>query len=235
MAWVKLDHKFHWHKRIRPLSDAAYRLYVGGLCFCNWQETDGEIVQVDLEVVCQGMKPRAIRPAIGELITAGLWREVTNGYEVENYLKFQPAKADLEARREHLSSIGRKGGLSKRDEEAPRLSVPLNPASSVRHDRHVTTVTADTGLLSDAAVRILDWWCNRKGWVDVPTSKKTKEYGVATTLAGLDIPEDELMSLLEDGWNAAESKPFTLEYFWRKVQDHAHGLQKVRKPVVWSA
>src|ERR1051326_9638401 len=71
LAWVKIDHKFHWDRLIEPHSDAAYRLYVGGLCYCNWQETDGYIDAGQLHLIRQRMGGARFRLAVGQLEAAG--------------------------------------------------------------------------------------------------------------------------------------------------------------------
>jgi hypothetical protein len=151
MAWVKIDHKFHWDRLIEPLSDAAYRLYVGGLCYCNWQETDGHIPAGQLRrLIGNGMSSGRLSRAIGELETAGLWapRLVDGGYEIKNYLKFQPSKAQLEEQRVSMRELGKRGGVAsglKRSGSSDTLNrvaeaTSLNPVTSrTVTSRHVTS------------------------------------------------------------------------------------------------
>ena len=149
LAWVKIDHKFHWDRLIEPLSDAAYRLYVGGLCYCNWQETDGHIPAGQLRrLIAQGMSTGRLSRAIGELEAAGLWapRLVDGGYEIKNYLKFQPSKAQLEEHRSSMRELGKRGGVAsglKRNGSSVTVEPErLNPVTS----RHVSSHHVTSGI-----------------------------------------------------------------------------------------
>lgn len=96
MAWVKIDDKFDQHPKVEALSDAAVRLHLAGLCYCNRGETDGRIP-----------KPRALRlthttrpKVLAELVAAGLWIDEGDFYTIHDYLKYQPSKAKLEEDRQ---------------------------------------------------------------------------------------------------------------------------------------
>ena len=134
ITWVKLDDKFHWDGAIAPLSDAAYRLYVGALCYCNWQETDGWLAPNAVDLIAQRIK-RTREAAIKELVAAGLWVAELDGFRVKNYLKFQPSKAQLEERRSRMQALGAAGGVasglkrgaSSAAVEPARLSAVVEP------------------------------------------------------------------------------------------------------------
>jgi hypothetical protein len=95
VTWVKLDDHFADHPKILGLSDAAYRAYVDGLCYCARYLTDGAIPTAAVKVVS-----RRRAKVTAELLEAGLWDQNGKGVEVHDYLTYQePAATVLERRR----------------------------------------------------------------------------------------------------------------------------------------
>lgn len=117
MGWVRLDDDFYHHRKVMPLSIGAKMLFVMGLCYCAENLTDGFVSTGAARSLCgmQGIK----RTAIAELVEAGLWHKRDDGFEVHEYLQYQPSGAEERARRSHLSEqralAGRRGGLRSGD------------------------------------------------------------------------------------------------------------------------
>jgi hypothetical protein len=88
LAWVKLDDNFHWHPKVAPLSDGAYRLYVGGLCYCN-RFGHGDSLTMPQILGLVGNARRAER-LINELTSAKLWRKSGTHYTIHDYFSYQP-------------------------------------------------------------------------------------------------------------------------------------------------
>jgi hypothetical protein len=93
MSWVKLDDRFPENPKIDDLTDSAFRLHVTMLCRCARNETDGKIGD-------RAAKLLGTQKAIHELTEAGLWLPTVDGYEIKDYLKYNPSRAQLEAKRE---------------------------------------------------------------------------------------------------------------------------------------
>jgi hypothetical protein len=106
VTWVKLDDHFADHPKIVGLSDAAYRAYVDGLCYCARHLTDGAIPLAVVKVVARG-RGRVIL----ELEANGLWDQNGKGVNVHDYLEFQLSRSEVEAARLQRASAGRSGGL----------------------------------------------------------------------------------------------------------------------------
>lgn len=101
MSWVRIDDAFDDNPKVEELSDAAFRLYVTTLCWCSRHSTDGHVT---LTVA----KKRGTLKAIRELLDANLWLEIPGGYEVNDYLAYNPSKAEVAARREAIGKRVRK-------------------------------------------------------------------------------------------------------------------------------
>lgn len=98
MSWIKLDDALPSNRKIKDLSDRAFRLYVYGLCYCGRDLTDGIIDKDDERII--RATARASAKHVRELEDAGLWLRV-NGHKVVNdYLKYNPTREKVEADRE---------------------------------------------------------------------------------------------------------------------------------------
>ncbi len=93
MAWVRIHDGALTHPKIVGLSDAAFRLWVWGLSYCQQHLTDGWI-------------PVASLPSKGKpdsLVTARLWRESDRGgYDVHDYLEWNDSKESVLKKRASL-------------------------------------------------------------------------------------------------------------------------------------
>lgn len=88
MPWVKFDDRFPWHRKIRRLSDAAFRLHVSAIHWCSEHLTDGRIQADDLPFVSDTKRPQV---AVKELEKAGLWDVADDGWTIHDYLEYQPS------------------------------------------------------------------------------------------------------------------------------------------------
>jgi hypothetical protein len=109
VAWVAVDDNFVEHEKVSAISDRAFRLHMAALCYCGRNLTDGRLsdkaVRV-LKAIVDGT-PRHVR----ELVTAGLWRESGNSYEVHDYLEHNPSAEEVKELRRKRREAGRQGGL----------------------------------------------------------------------------------------------------------------------------
>ena len=95
MSWVRLDDGAPGHRKIVGLSDAAFRLWIVGLTYCNQQANDGRFSAASARIMTGYLaSPELGRCAIAELCTAGLWAETADGYEVHDYLEYQPSQEE---------------------------------------------------------------------------------------------------------------------------------------------
>jgi len=116
MAWARFDDGFISHPKVAPRSPAAFRLCVTAIVECSRCLTDGAIAR-DLPASWPAApRGRALAAAIAELVMAKLWDVTTSGWTVHDYLDWNPSAAEVRAKRELRSEIGRNGG--KRSAEA---------------------------------------------------------------------------------------------------------------------
>ncbi len=95
MAWVKLDDQFFFKERTREAGKDGRALFFAGLCYCACNRTDGRIKASSLPLVA-GLAE--VEPDIAHLLAdIGLWATTEEGFEVIDYLKYNPSRAQLEA------------------------------------------------------------------------------------------------------------------------------------------
>lgn len=103
MGWGKFDDRYALNRKVRPLSDAAFRLDVSAILWCGAQLTDGRIDRDELDQVSDVKAPRK---AAEELVRRGRWHvqgegcdteqcpvgETGNGWQIHDYLDFNDSK-----------------------------------------------------------------------------------------------------------------------------------------------
>lgn len=93
VTWVKIDDSFPDHPKITRLSDAAFRAYVTGLCYCGKYLTDG-VIPGPLARRFAG-KTSVLR----ELTDSLLWIVLGDDVAVNDYLEYNPTKQAVESER----------------------------------------------------------------------------------------------------------------------------------------
>ena len=95
MVWVRFDDATPSHPKVLELSDAAFRLWFNGLCYCNSELTDGRIPRRMVPRLTDADDWRAL---VGELTRphvagrAPLWHQGEDGaLYVHDYTDYQPS------------------------------------------------------------------------------------------------------------------------------------------------
>lgn len=96
MAWVKLDDQFPDHPKVVQAGPLAAWLYVCGLAYCARYLTDGFIPAAQVRKLAD---VDDVTPLVTALVAVGLWRECEGGYEVHDYLDYNPPAAKVRAER----------------------------------------------------------------------------------------------------------------------------------------
>jgi hypothetical protein len=145
MPWAKFDDRMPSNRKIRLLSDAAFRLYVSSVCWCSEQLTDGRIATEELRIVSDVRDPEA---AAGELVARGLWEEVDGGWLVHDFHDYNPTAAAV--RDERAKAAERQ----RRARDKARASREPSRAQS-RRDSGVTHADGDGHTYPTHAVEVV--------------------------------------------------------------------------------
>lgn len=138
MTWTKLDDKFVRHPKVAALGDGAFRLHVSGLCYCSEFETDGKLSFRALQLLTPS---GPIESLVQELVAARLWEPNASGWEIHDYLIWNPSKTDLDERRrrarERMGSVranGEKTFDDVRQNTGPGCKEELSAQNQIQND-----------------------------------------------------------------------------------------------------
>lgn len=93
MAWFKVDDRLWGHEKWAAVSMRARGLWVTAGSWAAANETDGRIPTHVLKML------GATKKDAGELVNAGLWRELKTGWTFHQWNQYQPDAASLRAKR----------------------------------------------------------------------------------------------------------------------------------------
>jgi len=98
MSWAKIDDQFSEHPKVLEAGPLAGWLYVRGLCYAAKYLTDGFIsdAQAQQMTLFAGSSPELLK----KLVDCSLWDRVNGGYQIHDYLDYNPTAASVKAERE---------------------------------------------------------------------------------------------------------------------------------------
>ena len=109
MVWVKLDDQFPQHPKVVQVGPLGIAMQVAGLCYCSRFLTDGFIPAsaVPTFMDFSELDEHAFNgfgnvcwKAVGKLLDAGMWEKAEGGYQIHDYLAYQPSRAKAMEERE---------------------------------------------------------------------------------------------------------------------------------------
>jgi hypothetical protein len=146
MPWGRFDDQYDISQKIAPLSDAAFRMDVSAILWCNRNLTDGHVGVRDLRHVRAQF--RAPTRLANELVAAGRWHTLplgsacdsedcqrlaagkVDGWLIHDYLDYSKSKAQVTADRDAATERQRKAreaAAARRAAEEPDAVVtPLS-------------------------------------------------------------------------------------------------------------
>lgn len=143
MSWARLDDRFHDNRKMRKLwmtCPQAVGLHVFGITYCAQHETDG-LVDVEFVQVTVPVKRDRLR-FTGALEAVGVWVPHPEGWTINDYLEFNPARATLQAKRDREAQ--RRAGSVPAACAQPASSVP-SPLRASRPDPSSNSTVAASG------------------------------------------------------------------------------------------
>ena len=100
--YFTVTNEYPRHRKIRTLSDKAFRLHVELIADCNEAQSDGRFSKDELNM--RGAS------AGKELIAKGLVEEVDGGYQLHDYLSHQNSKEQIHKLKTEKAERGSRGG-----------------------------------------------------------------------------------------------------------------------------
>jgi hypothetical protein len=97
MPWVRFDDEYPENRKIKRLSDSAYRLHSEAIFWCARHLTDGFVPADELDDVTNVRRPAKLLP---DLMQRRLWEPVEGGWLIHDYLEYQPSAEKVREERE---------------------------------------------------------------------------------------------------------------------------------------
>lgn len=107
VSWCRFDDGFWCHPKVIALSDAAVGVFVKLCCYSSQQLTDGALTGPVVAMLSM-RSPEAL----DELVTAGLLERGDGGYQIHDYLDYNPSAREVKKARSVLSASRSKSGRS---------------------------------------------------------------------------------------------------------------------------
>lgn len=172
---LRLYDEFLEDEDILALKDRAYRLHVSALIYCSRNLTDGFVSDRAVKVL-QLILGFQVRRWVAELVEDGLWLEVEDGFQIRNYLDFNPdaetVKAERKNARERMRNLRKKkaegeGSSPERDgERSPEHA----PERDGERSHAVPSLTSPVPLKGTSKAspspdirRVYDYWREKRG------------------------------------------------------------------------
>ena len=111
MVWARLEDTFTEHPKVVGLSDRAFRLHVTAIVYASRLKTDGLV---------PASMPRSwgfAKKHSDELVAERLWEVTPKGFQVHDFLEYNPSKVEIEEKSARLASVrsnAGKAGAAKR-------------------------------------------------------------------------------------------------------------------------
>jgi hypothetical protein len=105
MAWVKLDDQWYDNPKLLDMPLESIGVWVIGLTYASRHLTDGFVPYKALKRIIDAPEDHT-----EALEARGLWQVVEHGWQIHDYLDYQPSAAEVKDRRKKRAEAGRIGG-----------------------------------------------------------------------------------------------------------------------------
>lgn len=131
MAWVKIDDRFWLNRKVRKAwsqAPASIGLYILALAYCNdcngnGEDNDGFVDEEWLEMTFATLNGDNREQAVQALADAGLWTAFGDGWQIHDYLDYQPSSKHVQKVRETRRIAGKLGGKKSGQVRALRSTI----------------------------------------------------------------------------------------------------------------
>lgn len=132
MPWIKLDDKWMDHPKIMRAGRDARDMWLASITWSARHLTDGNIPKEMLPAlaIMAGIDIANCQNFARVLLDVCLWNATENGYEIHDYLEYNPTKEQAIANKEARKDAGRRGGLAKAKQNASKSLAKVKQKSS---------------------------------------------------------------------------------------------------------
>jgi len=138
MAYAITEYEFWGNPKVREAGKDAVLMYLAGNSYCNQFMTDGLITFASVATVANLAFQRNPDKAIKALIDNRLWIKDRKGYQVNDYLKYNKSKAQIEDLMSKRSSAGKAGAKARVSTPEPIIDEASEQASEQANAEHLS-------------------------------------------------------------------------------------------------
>jgi hypothetical protein len=135
LSWFRIEGRMPNHRKVAPLSDAAFRLHVTAGCWSVEERTEGNVPRDVPGTLPAAPRGHRLTKAIEELTSRGLWEETEDGFRIHDFLRYNMSNDEAAAKAAAGSLGGKQSGKSRRRKKeadaSPEPSKREAPASKV--------------------------------------------------------------------------------------------------------
>ena len=129
--WTKIDDRFMRHPKVIAAGRDARDLYLAALLCCSENLTDGHVPAARLPLLAAEAVIDNPLKAAERLVEVGLWeRRGNDGWQVHDYLEYQPTRDKALATKQARAEAGSVGGHKSADSRAQANSKANSEANS---------------------------------------------------------------------------------------------------------
>lgn len=134
MSWVRLDDMRTDNQKLMEAGFEARGMDEAAMCWCARHKTDGHITTAGVASLAAGHGCKNWKKVAQRLVDVGRWVPNAAGWEIHDFLEFNPSQAALKEAQRRKQAAGQLGGLRsgqsrqatkhRTKNEAPALAAP---------------------------------------------------------------------------------------------------------------
>ena len=131
MVWARIDDGYFTHHKTAALSKDAKLLDLAGITFSARELRDGKLTDRDVRIVAAEVDVVDLSATLDELRLARRWVRFDGGWEIHDYLEYNPSREQVIA--EKAGSAKRMRGLRQRQRYGVTAPVTNGVTNGVSH------------------------------------------------------------------------------------------------------
>ena len=144
MVWFKVDDRLPLNPKMAGVSIAAVGLWVEAGAWASASQTDGQVLKRLLRV----LHPDASEKLAEELVAAGLWEDQGDHWQIHDFLKYNPPREEVEAKKARRSRAGKLGGIKSGKSRRSKREANAEANAKAKHEAKTNPVPVPVPYIS---------------------------------------------------------------------------------------
>ena len=152
--WIKLDDGFPTHPKILQAGPLGLAIQVRAICYASKNKTDGFLPDAAIGLFLLGLDLAFDWPA--HMLERKLWDQVPGGYQIHDYLDWNPSKYEYELFINKKRKAGKKGMKARWGKEKSGITDAITDAITKRYQPTSTSSLSSPNLNSLSSLNSLN-------------------------------------------------------------------------------